>query len=156
MREAVLFARESRRGNLRSRFYPRDLARDYEHLAVLETVTFHVENITALLKDAVCGTSNERAVPAAMYKPLHDAFEAIGQVLALWTINENDDEALTVAHTAMERLSVSTYESVSKQAPFDAASSIAMSLQRILKAVTPLLSTTETQPTDEATEGNDT
>lgn len=156
VREAVHFAGESRRGNLRSRFYPRDLARDYEHLTVLETVTFHVENITALLKDAVRGTSNERAVPAAMYEPLHDAFEAVGQVLDLWTINENDDEALTAAHTAMERLSVSAYESVSEQVPFDAASSIAMSLQRILKAITPLLSTTDSRPTDENPEQKDT
>ncbi|WP_051441525.1 FUSC family protein [Arthrobacter sp. H14] len=141
VREAVRYGEESRKGNIRSGFHRGDPKRDYEHVRALERVTFHVENITDMLNDAICGTADQDAIPEAMSVPLQEAFAAIAEVLYSWTINDDDDKALATARTAMRRVSETGYRSLSSKAPYGAASAIAMSLQQILKAVTPLLKT---------------
>ncbi|MEC5199747.1 hypothetical protein RCH21_001986 [Arthrobacter sp. PL16] len=136
-REAVQYAEESRKGNVRRRFHPRDLAKDYEHVGALETVAFHTLNITNMLEDAVEGTTDEEPIPPGLKRPLQDAFSAVGDVLELWTVEENDDQTLVGARQALRVLELSAFEAATRERPFGAASSIAMSLHRILHAVTP-------------------
>ncbi|WP_155849845.1 FUSC family protein [Arthrobacter sp. H41] len=136
-RAAVKYAEESRKGNLRRHSHPRNLTKDYEHVRALETVAFHTLSITNMLEDAVEGTTDEKPIPPALREPLQDAFTTVGKVLKLWTVKENDEETLEAAQKALRALEVGAFESASRNSPFGAAAAIAMSLHRILHAVTP-------------------
>ncbi|MUK00595.1 FUSC family protein [Vibrio cholerae] len=140
-REALHYAQESGKGNVRRRLHPRDLKRDYRHVEVLEVVASHTLNITNLLQDALHGTERERPLPDALRQPLREAFTTVGNVLDLWTVGENDSETLPTAENALQVLSTAAYESSSREVPFGAAAAIAMSLYRILQAVAPELHT---------------
>ncbi|MHA7144637.1 FUSC family protein [Arthrobacter sp. TmT3-37] len=134
-REALQFADESRKGNLRRRFHPHDARRDHRHVEVLETVAIHTLNITNMLQDALHGTSREHPLPAAVRPPLQQAFTAVGDVLDLWTVEDLDAEALQVAERSLKDLEISAYETSSKEVPFGAAAAIGMNLHRILQTV---------------------
>ncbi|WP_051476756.1 FUSC family protein [Arthrobacter sp. Br18] len=134
---ALRYAQESRRGNVRRRFHPRDLAKDFEQIEVLEVVTFHTINITNMLQDSIHGTAREPALSPAFREPLQKAFAAVSDVLEQWTVNEIAHDTLRGAQQAMLRVAREMNRSAAKEAPFGAAASIAMSLHRILAAVTP-------------------
>ncbi|MBG6216097.1 putative membrane protein YccC [Arthrobacter sp. CAN_A6] len=136
-REALRYAEESRKGNVRRRFHPRDLAKDFEQIEVLEVVTFHTLNITNMLQDSIHGTHREPALADDFRDPLQEAFSAVGNVLRQWTVDEIAGETLENAEKAMLSLAGKANESAAQEAPFGAAASIAMSLHRILAAVTP-------------------
>jgi uncharacterized membrane protein YccC len=138
-RNALQYADESRKGNVRGRFHPRDVSSDYHHVEVLEVVASHTLNITNLLQDALHGTSREHPLPAAVRPPLRDAFTAVGDVLDLWTVEEDDAAVLAIAEQTLRDLERAAYESSSREIPFGAAAAIAMSLHRILQAVSPEL-----------------
>lgn len=139
-RGAVKFADESRKGNYLRLVLRRDLTKDYEHVGVLDTVTSHLLNITNMLQDAVRGTAEENSIPDVMREPLQVAFTDVGEVLNSWTTNESDDETLAKARESMEKLAETAYASAALNVSFGVAVSIALSLQRILTAVAPLLS----------------
>ncbi|MHA7241484.1 FUSC family protein [Arthrobacter sp. TMS1-12-1] len=69
-RNAVQYAEESRKANVRRRFHPRDVDQDYQHIRVLETVAFHTLNITNMLQDALHGTSDENPLPPVIRAPM--------------------------------------------------------------------------------------
>jgi uncharacterized membrane protein YgaE (UPF0421/DUF939 family) len=134
-REALQYADESRKGNVRRRFHPHDADRDHRHVEVLEAVATHTLNITNMLQDALHGTSREQPLPAAVRQPLQQAFTAVGDVLDLWTVEEDDAGTLRVAERSLKALEIAAYESSSKDVPFGAAAAIGMNLHRILQAV---------------------
>lgn len=136
-REALQYAEESRKGNVRRRFHPRDVRRDHRHVEVLEVVAFHTLNITNMLQDALHGTSREHPLPNAVRPPLRESFTAVGAVLDLWTVEENDAETFQAAERSLAALEAAAYAASSRDIPFGAAAAIAMSLHRILQAVTP-------------------
>lgn len=136
-RSAVAYAAESRKANIRRRFHPRDVDQDYHHVGVLEIVAFHTLNITNMLQDALHGTSEEKPLAAAVKEPMRAAFAAVGDVLELWTVDEHDGATLATAQEALRELETAIYDAASRSEPFGAAGSVAMSLHRILHAVTP-------------------
>lgn len=138
-RDALQYADESRKGNVRRRRHPRDLRRDHRHVEVLEVVASHTFNITNMLQDALHGTSRERPLPTSVRPELQRAFTAVGDVLDLWTVEESDAETLKVAEEALKDLELAAYEASSRDVPFGAAAAIGMSLHRILQAVMPEL-----------------
>lgn len=138
-RNALHYADESRKGNVRGRLHPRDSGSDYHHVEILEVVASHTLNITNLLQDALHGTSREQPLPSPVRPALQTAFTAVGAVLDLWTVEEDDDATLTRAEDALQELDWAAWESSSREYPFGAAAAIAMSLHRILQAVTPEL-----------------
>jgi uncharacterized membrane protein YgaE (UPF0421/DUF939 family) len=138
-RSALRYADESRKGNVRRRFHPRDVREDYRHVEVLDVVASHTLNITNLLQDALHGTSRERPLPVAVRPSLQVAFTAIGDVLDLWTVEEDDAAMLATAERALRDLEAAAYETSSREVPFGAAAGIGMSLHRILQAVGPEL-----------------
>ncbi|MGV0108749.1 FUSC family protein [Arthrobacter sp. CP30] len=136
-RSALQYADESRKGNVRRRFHPRDVREDYRHVEVLEVVASHTLNITNLLQDALHGTSRERPLPVAVRPALQSAFTAVGDVLDLWTVEEDDAAMLAAAERALRDLEAAAYGTSSREVPFGAAAAIGMSLHRILQAVRP-------------------
>ncbi|WP_104181391.1 hypothetical protein [Arthrobacter sp. B0490] len=113
------------------------MQRDYEHVEVLEVVAAHTLNITNMLQDGLHGTPREHPIPAAVRPPLQRAFTAVGDVLDLWTVEEDDAATLRTAQDSLRVLAAAAYESSSRDMPFGAAAAIAMSLHRIVQAVTP-------------------
>ena len=89
--------------------------------------------------DALHGTSRERPLPVAVRPSLQVAFRAIGDVLDLWTVEEDDAAMLATAERALRDLEAAAYETSSREVPFGAAAGIGMSLHRILQAVGPEL-----------------
>lgn len=138
-RDALQYADESRKGNVRRRFHPRDVSRDYRHVEVLEVVASHTLTITNMLQDALHGTSREHPLAGSVRLPLQQAFTAVGNVLDLWTVEEDDAATLRAADEALKALEVAAYEASSRDVPFGAAAAIGMSLHRIVQAVTPEL-----------------
>lgn len=136
---ALKYADESRKGNVRTRFHPRDVEADYRHVSVLDVVASHTLNITNMLQDGMHGTATEHAVPESVQPALHEAFTAVGNVLDLWTVEENDAETFRTAQQSLRTLESAAYESSSRDVPFGSAAAIAMSLHRILQAVGPEL-----------------
>ncbi|THJ68501.1 FUSC family protein [Arthrobacter echini] len=136
-RDALRYADESRKGNVRWRFHPRDITRDYYRVEVLQTVASHTLNITNMLQDALHGTSHESPMPESLRPVLQEAFTAVGQVLDLWTVEESDGGMFLAAQQRLRALERAAYETVSPDVPFGAAAAIGMSLHRILQAVMP-------------------
>ncbi|MHA7240263.1 FUSC family protein [Arthrobacter sp. TMS1-12-1] len=136
-RSALQFADESRKGNVRRRFHPRDMTQDYRHVEVLEVVAAHTLNITNMLQDGLHGTATERPLSAAVRVPLQAAFVAVGNVLDLWTVEEMDAGTVEDAERALKDLERAAYESSSATVPFGSAAAIGMNLHRILQAVRP-------------------
>ncbi|MBG6224378.1 uncharacterized membrane protein YgaE (UPF0421/DUF939 family) [Arthrobacter sp. CAN_A2] len=138
-RSALQYAAESRKGNVRRRFHPRDIPGDYRHVEVLEVVAAHTLNITNMLQEGLHGTAAEHPLPEAVRPPLQAAFAAVGNVLDLWTVEENGAEMLHRAEQTLKVLETKAYESSSETVPFGSAAAIGMNLHRILQAVKPEL-----------------
>ncbi|HEY8294082.1 MAG TPA: FUSC family protein [Micrococcaceae bacterium] len=134
VRQAVGEADLSRRANPRRRFHQRDIGADYVHVRALERVTFHVQDITEVLSDAIWETPQDTPVPAELSAPLSGALLATGSLIRCW--NEKDvEEALSAATAAVEDASADYHRIRSPQKPVSVAASIAMSLTRIIRVV---------------------
>ncbi len=136
-RAALQFADESRKGNVRRRFHPRDVHQDYRHIEALEAVASHTLNITNLLQDSLHGTAQEHPLPGAVRAPMQETFTTVGKVLDLWTVEESDPEVLAHAQRSLQLLQRKSYEAALRAVSFGAPVAIAMSLHRILRAVGP-------------------
>ncbi len=134
VRRAVSDADLSRQINPRRRFHYRDVGADYEHVRALERVTFHVQDITEVLADAIWGTPELTPVPAELCTPLSGALTATGSLLRAW--QEADAvEALPVAEAALEDVAGRYQRLGSPRKPVGVAASVTMSLHRILRIV---------------------
>ncbi len=134
VRQAVGEADLSRRANPRRKFHSRDIGADYVHVHALERVTFHVQDITEVLSDAIWETPQGTPVPTELCAPLSGTLIATGSLIRSW--NEKDgEEALTAATVAVEDTSADYHRIGSPQKPVSVAASITMGLTRIIRVV---------------------
>ncbi|TFD77252.1 FUSC family protein [Cryobacterium sp. Sr8] len=139
VRAAVMQADESRKGNPRALIHRRDLLAAYDDVAALETVSFHVRNLTDVLAGAVWGDPLPVEVPAELRPSLGAAIRSVARILDEWdsgtgVLAPPRDEAeagLKSLRAELERQRHSGAETIS------AASAIDMDLRRILVALRP-------------------
>ena len=134
VREAVGQADESRKLNPRARIHQRDLEQDYEDLSDLETMTFHVRDLTQVLAAAIWGERGFTAeLPEVLREPLSDTLHAVADVLTLRNAGEDISEGVEAADEALrillERLDEQRDLEPSSLSP---AATAAMDLRRIL------------------------
>jgi hypothetical protein len=104
VREAVRKADESRRLNPRARRHQRDLQQDYHDLADLETVTFHVRDLTEVLAAAIWGAPFPAELPHGLREPLSDTIHAVADVLSARNAEEDISEGVAVVNEALDSL----------------------------------------------------
>jgi len=137
VREAVLLADESRKANPRARRYRRDVKADYDELAALENVTFHVRDITDVLTGAVWGTPIKVQLRPELRPALSEALAAAAAVLRDW----NSEDARSASHSAAtDALAELTAEiddrkDTASATTMGASAAISMDLARILAAL---------------------
>ena len=134
VRKAVGEADLSRRANPRRRFHQRDISADYAHVRALEHVTFHVQDVTEVLSDAIWETPKDTPVPQELCEPLSLALKATGALLRAWN-SKDAQESLIAARIAVEDASADYHRIGSPQKPVTVAASIDMSLSRIVRVV---------------------
>ena len=137
VREAVLLADESRKANPRARRYRRDLRADYEDLAALENVTFHVRDITDVLTGAVWGTPIKVELRPELRPTLSVALASVSTVLSEWGSAEERENALDSATDALASLTaeLDARKNTATAGTMGASAAISMDLARILAAL---------------------
>jgi hypothetical protein len=152
VRDALYHAEDSRKGNPRARIHRRDLALDRDDLAALETVTFHVRDLTDVLSGAVWDTPIALELRPELRPPLSRALGAVAAVLADWEPDSSEQEerpaptAFDAAEAAVAEL-MTALNARSDTAPataIGAATAIALDLTRILAALRPRLDRSST------------
>ncbi|MET4637865.1 aromatic acid exporter family protein [Mycetocola sp. 2940] len=133
VREAVTQADESRKLNPRARLHQRNLEKDYEDLADLETMTFHVRDLTQVLAAAIWESPFPAELPQDLREPLSDTIHAVADVLTLRNADEDLSEGVDAADDALRTL----LERLDQQRDVDPSAlsptaSVAMDLRRIL------------------------
>ena len=139
VRAAVSHADESRRGNPRARVHRRDLSSDYDDLAALETVTFHVRDLTEVLAGAVWGTPIQLELSPELRPALSRTLHAVAAVLQDWDPDADAQPALAAADAALEDL-MTELDDRRESDPLTSlavASTISMGVTRILAALRP-------------------
>jgi uncharacterized membrane protein YccC len=143
VREALGQADESRRGNPRARLNRRnrrDLGDDYSDLYDLETVTFHVRNITDVLAASIWQRAFYAELSPEMRTPLSDVLAAIANMLIAHNKDDTDAQknAVTAADAALSTL-IDHLDQRIDDAPSSqsAAAAVAMDARRILAVVRP-------------------
>lgn len=133
VREAVTQADESRKFNPRAKLHRRDLEQDYEDLADLETMTFHVRDLSQVLAAAIWDSPFPAELPEELREPLSNTIHAVADVLTLRNAGEDIGEGVAAANTSLgillERLDQQRHVDPSA---LSAAASVAMDLRRIL------------------------
>jgi uncharacterized membrane protein YccC len=104
VREAVGEADESRKLNPRAKLHRRNLEKDYQDLADLETVTFHVRDLTEVLAAAIWGSSYPAVLPKDLREPLSDTIHAVADVLTIRNAGEDVGEGVDAAEEALRVL----------------------------------------------------
>jgi hypothetical protein len=133
VRRAVSHADESRKGNPRARLHQRDLENDYLDLAELETITFHVRDLTEVLAVSVWDGPISAELPPALIPPLSETLRAVAAVIS--ARNDGDDIAAPVARAdealqlSMDRLGEARDSDASA---LSTAAAVVMNLRRIL------------------------
>ncbi|WP_341952098.1 aromatic acid exporter family protein [Salinibacterium sp. TMP30] len=137
VRAAVLDADDSRKANPRARLHRRDLGADYDDLAALEAVTFHVRDLTDVLAGAVWGTSIDIELRPELRPSLSVAIDAVSALLRDW----DSDAAQRATHSSATAAVASLMKELAERrdsAPatsIGGADAIAMDLARILAAL---------------------
>ncbi|WP_246837351.1 aromatic acid exporter family protein [Salinibacterium sp. UTAS2018] len=137
VRQAVLLADESRKANPRARRYRRDLKADYNDLAALETVTFHVRDITDVLTGAVWGTPIKVQLRPEMRPALSAALAAVASALRDWDTLEHREESHALATDALADLTaeLDARKADANATALGASAAISMDIARILAAL---------------------
>lgn len=133
VREALRDAEETGKANPRARLHKRDLGSDYTDLYDLETIAFHVRDITDVISAAIWQRSFTTELPAELRGPLSDALRAIGAVLESRNVGEGVDDAVAAADGALET-ALARLDDQRGLAPssLSTAASAAVSARRIL------------------------
>jgi uncharacterized membrane protein YgaE (UPF0421/DUF939 family) len=133
VREAVGQADESRKLNPRAKIHRRNLEKDYEDLSDLETMTFHVRDLTQVLAAAIWESPFPAELPQVLREPLSDTIHAVADVLTMRNAGEEVGEGVAAAEEALrillERLDEQRDVDPSSLSP---AATAAMDLRRIL------------------------
>ena len=149
VRAALHHADESRKVNPRSRLHRRDLSADYEELAVLETVTFHVRDLTDVLSGAVWGTPIVVELKPELRPALSLALDTVAVVLRDWDAGDTDLTAYSAAADAAASLLAELNErrDSAPATSMGAATAIAIDVSRILAALHSRLEQSPTRTT---------
>ncbi|MEO5780339.1 MAG: aromatic acid exporter family protein [Arthrobacter oryzae] len=137
VRQAVQKADISRQANPRRVRYPHDLERDYRHLRELESLTFHVQDVTQVLADVIWDQDTPFVVPAEYTEPLARALADVGAALKALT---DEDPKHRVDRTAQASGAVTSLADVVAAGPSTddapgAVESILLSLHRMMRIV---------------------
>lgn len=138
VRAAIQKADASRQANPRSRRHPHNLDRDYNDLSGLESVTFHIRDMTEVLADVIWDKDVPFVIPLPYSEPLAKALAAVSEVLRSLEDEHPDrqNELIAAANAAVDALAVRmASDDVNPDAP-SAAESIVLNLHRILRVVT--------------------
>ena len=131
--DAVRDAEETGKGNPRARLHQRDLGSDYADLYDLESITFHVRDMTDVIAGAIWERSFSAELPADLRGPLSDAMRAMGAVLESRNAGDDVDAAVAAADTALEEaLARLDEQHESSPSALSTAASVAVSARRIL------------------------
>ncbi|MDJ0348342.1 aromatic acid exporter family protein [Cryobacterium sp. PH29-G1] len=137
VRAALHHADDSRKVNPRARIHRRDLNADYADLAALETVTFHVRDLTDVLAGAVWGTPINVELRPELRPSLSVALDAVAVLLREWDAETQQPSAYSAAVDASASL-MTELDERRDSAPataMGAAAAIAMDVARILAAL---------------------
>ncbi|KQR63413.1 hypothetical protein ASF98_12165 [Arthrobacter sp. Leaf337] len=137
VRAAVQKADASRQANPRRRLHPHDLDRDYNNVRGLESVTFHIQDMTEVLADVIWDKDVPFVIPLPYSEPLADALAAVSEVLRSMEDEhpQKQNELIESAKTAVDALAERmASDDVNPDAP-SAAESIVLNLHRILRVV---------------------
>ena len=133
VRAALLDADDSRKGNPRARLHRRDMSGDYADLYDLETITFHVRDLTDVIAASIWERQFAADLPEHTREPLSEALRAIGNVLLARNAGDNTADAVAAAdealQTALSRLDQSRDATPSA---LSTAASAAISARRIV------------------------
>jgi len=133
VRDALRDAEETGKGNPRARLHQRDLGSDYADLYDLESITFHVRDMTDVIAGAIWERSFSAELPADLRGPLSDAMRAMGAVLESRNAGDDVDAAVATADTALEEaLARLDEQHDSSPSALSTAASVAVSARRIL------------------------
>jgi len=137
VRAAVSYADDSRKGNPRALAHRRDLGADYDDLAALETVTFHVRDLTEVLAGAVWGTPIQLELRPELRPALSRTLHAVATVLESWDPDADEQPAWAEADAALQDLMTELDErrATAPLTSLAVASTIAMGVTRILAAL---------------------
>ena len=133
VRDALRDAEETGKGNPRARLHQRDLGSDYADLYDLESITFHVRDMTDVIAGAIWERSFSAELPADLRGPLSDAMRAMGAVLESRNAGDDVDAAVAAADAALEEaLARLDEQHDSSPSALSTAASVAVSARRIL------------------------
>ncbi|MGO4383050.1 FUSC family protein [Specibacter sp. RAF43] len=134
VRRAVHEAHESRKGNPRARRHPRRhrVEGNFDDLAALEQMTFHVRNLSEVLAGAVWGAPFEVKLDAALCPVLSDCLKAVARVMVAWDEGSGVEERLADAGEALGRLMSALENHVTESSALGPPGAVAMDVQRIL------------------------
>jgi hypothetical protein len=133
VRDALRDAEEAGKANPRARLHKRDLDSDYSDLYDLESITFHVRDITDVLAASIWQRSFAAELPPELREPLSDALRAIGGVLESRNAGDDAVAAVTAADSALEStLTRLDDQHDSVPSSLSTAASVAVSARRIL------------------------
>ncbi|MDQ0075792.1 FUSC family protein [Arthrobacter oryzae] len=138
VRTAVQKADASRQANPRRRLHDHNVDRDYNDLRGLESVTFHIQDMTEVLADVIWDEDAPFVIPLPYSEPLADALDAVSEVLRSMEDEQPDkqNELIGSAKAAVDALAERmASDDVNPHAP-SAAESIVLTLHRILRVVT--------------------
>ncbi|NMR32120.1 FUSC family protein [Crystallibacter degradans] len=142
VREAVYQADESRKGNPRAKLHRRNLSQDYRDLRALESVSFHVKDITDTLAGVSDGgtdpLSNE--LPTELLQPVSVALRGTAEILKAWESGSEIPARWEEAEQALSAL----FDQVDAHgeagaAALSPASSVATAVRRILDTLQPCI-----------------
>lgn len=137
VRQAVYHADESRKGNPRARRHSRDVGTDYQDLRALETVAFHVRDITDVLAGAGGLKPLSGELPDGLFEPLSESLLSSADILHAWESGDDDlPERLQAAEDGLAALLQAVDARTDAGAgALSPAGSVATSVRRIIETV---------------------
>jgi hypothetical protein len=134
VRTAMLQADESRRVNPRARMHHHDLDLDYADLADLETITFHVRDLTQVLAAAIWAERGfDAELPDDLRGPLADTLHALSAVLVARSAGDDIASAVDAADSALDdAIARLDAQHDSAHSSLGTAAAVALNARRIL------------------------
>lgn len=133
VRDAISHADESRKLNPRAKLNGRDLAKDYDDLTDLETITFHVRDLTGVLATAIWESPFPAELPETLREPLSRTIDAVAAVLTARNAGDDLTDVVALADESLDAL-LARLDEQREFAPstLSPAASVAMDLRRIV------------------------
>lgn len=133
VRDAVSNADESRKLNPRAKLHRRDLEKDYEDITNLETITFHIRDLTGVLAAAIWESPFPAELPESLREPLSRTIDAVAAVLIARNAGNDLTDAVAAADESLDAL-LARLDEHREFAPsvLSPAASVAMDLRRIV------------------------